>query len=73
MTRTELITKILKLKNKEDDVLELKMLYQLDKERLQSIYEAEFMKALKEERLQSIYEVECIKALKEGRKLKDED
>ena len=73
MTKTELITKILKLKNKEDDVLELKMLYQLDKDGLQSIYEAEFMKALKEGRLQSIYEAECIKALKEGRKLKDED
>ena len=50
MTRTELITKILKLKNREDDVLELKILYQLDKDRLQSIYEAECIKALKEGR-----------------------
>ena len=32
LTKTELITKILKLKNKENDVLELKMLYQLDKD-----------------------------------------
>ena len=47
MTKTELITKILKLKNKEDDVLELKILYLLDKDRLQSIYEAEYIKLKK--------------------------
>ena len=51
MTRTELITKILKLKNKEDNVLELKMLYQLDKERLQTTvdeYYNTWMKAQEE-------------------------
>ena len=50
MTKTELITKILKLKNQPDDIEYFKSLYGLKIDRLQRIYEAEYMKALKEGR-----------------------
>lgn len=48
MTNIELITEILKIENKEDDIAELKMLYRLSKERLAYIYNAKYMKALRE-------------------------
>lgn len=48
MTNVQLITEILKLENKEDDIYYMKMLFRLTKDKLENIYNAKCIQKLKD-------------------------